>query len=469
MPTIRVLLTWLAALFLGLAAAPAAGQCPSGWIPGEGFPGVNNDVHSLALMPNGDVVAGGRFNVAGGIRANCIARWNGIDWAPLGSGMSGGSFPTVYALAALSNGEIIAGGNFTTAGGVACSSIARWNGTTWAPLGSGLANGTSPAYCFALALMPNGDLIAAGRFCMAGGVAANNIARWNGSEWSPLGTGMSDGQSASVYALAVTPDGELIAAGHFGYAGVVEANNIARWNGSVWAPFGSGVGGGSYQNPRVSALVVMPNGNLIAGGYFTTAGGAACSNIARWNGVMWTPLGSGTHTSVEALAVMPNGGLVVGGGFSTAVGALAVGISTWNGAAWASLGSNVGGSVYSLLVMPNGSFIAGGGFFRGDGVGAHNIARWDGAAWLPLGGHGFGGFGSTGAIRAFATLPNGDLIAAGGFGTAGGVPANEVARWDGSNWSPLGTGLSIDVFAVVVMPNGDLVAAGNFFLYAGGV
>jgi len=59
-------------------------------------------------------------------------------------------------------------------------------------------------------------------------------------------------------------------------------------------------------------------------------------------------------------------------------------------------------------------------------------------------------------------MPNGDVVTGGSFTAAGGASANYIARWDGSNWSPMGTGMDAPVLALAVMPNGDVVAAGNF-------
>ncbi|MFN9306725.1 MAG: hypothetical protein ACK6DT_11755 [Planctomycetota bacterium] len=70
----------------------------------------------------------------------------------------------------------------------------------------------------------------------------------------------------------------------------------------------------------VPALAVLPNGDLVAGGSFTTAGGVAANRIARWNGSTWSALGSGMNSSVLALAMLPTGDLVAGGGFTTAGG-----------------------------------------------------------------------------------------------------------------------------------------------------
>ena len=64
-------------------------------------------VHAL-MVYNGELIAGGEFTTAGGTEANCIARWDGTTWSPLDSGMNGEVFAlTVY------DGELIAGGRFT--------------------------------------------------------------------------------------------------------------------------------------------------------------------------------------------------------------------------------------------------------------------------------------------------------------------------------------------------------------------
>jgi hypothetical protein len=60
----------------------------------------------------------------------------------------------------------------------------------------------------------------------AGGSAANSIAKWDGSNWTPLGSGMN----ASVFALTAFDDGggsSLYAGGFFTSAGGTAANSIA--------------------------------------------------------------------------------------------------------------------------------------------------------------------------------------------------------------------------------------------------
>src|SRR5204863_3090885 len=85
---------------------------------------------------------------------------------------------------------------------------------------------------------------------------------------------------------------------------------VAKWDGSNWSPLGSGV------TEIVLALATAGN-NLYAGGYFFDAGGATVNNIARWDGSNWSALGLGTESDVAALAV--KGGDVYAGGYFTTV------------------------------------------------------------------------------------------------------------------------------------------------------
>jgi hypothetical protein len=72
------------------------------------------------VVSGGDVYAGGFFTTAGGVAANYIAKWDGSSWSALGSGMN----RPVLALA-LSGSKLYAGGFFTTVGGKVSPYTAR--------------------------------------------------------------------------------------------------------------------------------------------------------------------------------------------------------------------------------------------------------------------------------------------------------------------------------------------------------
>lgn len=271
-------------------------------------------------------------------QANCdyICRYNKITetYSPMGTGMD----DIVQDIIIGPNGLVYAGGNFTSAGGVAnTSNIAYWDGATWYPLGTGM-NGVVYSMVFA----PSGLLYVGGDFTTASGGAANRIAQWNGIGWSALGTGMN----TAVFTVTVAQDGTLYAGGSFTTAGGGAANRIASWDGSIWSALSTGMNGNVLS-------VVYSNGLLYLGGAFTTAGGTTANRVAIWNGTTFIALGNGVNDTIQVMALGADGLLYVGGNFTTAGSVtLADRVARWNGYAWAHLDIDLPGTpnVYAILV-----------------------------------------------------------------------------------------------------------------------
>jgi hypothetical protein len=595
------------ALALGLVFAPAAvtAQCATNWLPGDGWSGANSYVYASTMWdpdgaagPAGPVlVVAGIFTAVGDCFAQSIAAYDPVTttWSALGQGLGGGD-RIVSALTVLPNGDLVAAGRFTTAGGVPAANVARWNGTTWSPLGGGITRSFSTPWVNAMTVAGNGDLVVGGRFDLAGGATAHNVARWDGTSWSPMGMQFA---SADVLSLVTLPNGRVVA----GSTGTAGLGSVTVWDGATWSSVGPQSGG------NVPGLAVMPNGDLVACGHFAALGGVTC-HASRWNGVAWVPFA--TQASWESLCLHPlaNGDVILGGALATVHGVQARGVARWDGTTWhgfgAGLGLQTGGTgtftaVRCLTTLPDGSLVAGGTFTNAGSVPTAYLARWNGSAWLPLTGqrspqwiqalaadadggfyaatygllggtvltpgvsrwdgqawqsmpgitavdwaegrclsvdpiHGllaagrlmvgsqrgvarwtgtawalFGsshpgdvnaiaslpggdvvigdnragpgfspgylwhsnggawtvlGGGTTGEVRSLRRLSNGDLIVGGSFAQVGAVPAQGIARWSGTAWSPLGTGVhgsaSARVLAIVELPDGSLVVGGAF-------
>lgn len=348
-------------------------------------------------------------------------------------GMGDAGYRSIFGMAVFDDGDgpaLYAGGQFASAGGVAASNIARWDGSQWSPLGSGVNGAVS---CMAVFDDGSGPaLYVGGSFTSAGGVPVNRIARWDGASWSAVGVGMDQG---SVWTLAVLDDGlssALFAGGTFTTIGGATVNHIARWNGVAWSPVGGGVDG------FVSELLVHNDGSgtsLFAGGRFLNAGGVAANRIARWNGASWSPLGAGVNNWVETFAIWDDGfgaALYAGGLFTTAGGASANRVARWDGSSWSAVGSGVNEAVYGLATFEttDGSMLAAGGkFTAAGGAPASRVAIFDGGSWSSL-----AGGVNTGEVWSVATwVPPGssveELVVGGTFTSAGGGAADRVAAW----------------------------------------
>ena len=71
------------------------------------------------------------------------------------------------------------------------------------------------------------------------------------------------------------------------------------------------------------------------------------------------------------------------------------------------------------------------------------------------------GSGLDGHVFDVVGMPNGEIIAGGAFSSAGGVPANRIARWDGTSWSSMALVTTYDVAAIDTLPSDDIIAAGG--------
>src|SRR5262249_19399213 len=320
-------------------------------------------------------------------------------WQALGSGLDG----DVLAFAVLPNGNLVAGGRFQQAGGTSASFIASWNGTGWQPLGSGLTPNPATAFSpgvLALLVLPNGDLIAGGEFDFAGGAPAANIATWNGTAWHAMGT------TLTVKAITTTTIGDIVTTGESG---------TQRWTGGSW----------QYLFPGGAAITRMPGGDLLVGGDPQTQTQTAGFELNRWNGITWTPLPFTWSLDVRALQSLPNGDLLVGGRFPSLGSPAASNLARWNGAWSPAGGGGTDGTVFAFLALPDGDILAGGDFHHVGVVLSDCVARLSTTCPAAPPPQGTGCTGSGGAnILTATSLP---WIGATITTTATGMPTTGLA------------------------------------------
>jgi hypothetical protein len=486
-------------------------------------------VRALAVVGN-DVYVAGAFTGANAgsssVPANAVARFNTQTntWSALassnGNGLGGPSV-TVFSMLAVGN-EIYVAGNFTQANAgsspITVNHVARFNTqtNTWSALGTTTVGVATQARSL---LSIGNDLYVGGSFTTAGGVSANNVARFNiqNNTWSALGSGVN----GSADALALSGD-TLFVGGNFTFSGSSPMNRVARYiiSANKWERLWSGAG----LNSEVRALFVSGS-DVYVGGIFSQAGDVSASRVARFNTQTrtWNPLGSGVNGDVysqaggnsannvarfntqsstwhrlgtfasngvtgevRALAVLGRW-VFVGGSFGQAAGSLTVNhIARFDtqSETWSAMGTGggvgvggVAGAAVNALAVSGSSVYAGGSFSRvNEGASSplttNNVARYDTLtnAWSALGTSPNVGVG--GQVHALAI--SGDWLYAGGqFTTAGGNAANRIARFNLASpaWSSLGTGTNNGVNSTVfaIAASGDNVFVGGNFSSAGTV
>ncbi len=301
-----------------------------------------------------------------------------------------------------------------------------------------------------------GTLLVGGTFTNAGGNAdGDNIASWNGSTWSPLGSATSQ-VNGEVFAIAHGSDGKIYAGGTFLNAGgYADADRLAVWDGVSWKPFCSPVTPGNPTPGNVKALQIVGS-TLYVGGEFqdwADIGDAdylvAC-DLAT--GVPTPTLAPGKFLNgvVYALTADSNDVLYAGGGFSNVNDIpQADKVAAFAGGQWSALGSGpacvcgaINDFVRSLTAVGTDVYV---GTDAKDVAGiaqADNVARWNGSGWSALGSNAAGTSGwfpTTSYIYALTGFGS-KVFAAGSFTDAGGDPtADHVAVFDGSAWHAVGS------------------------------
>lgn len=271
--------------------------------------------------------------------------------------------------------------------------------------------------------------------------------------WDHLGDGGtpgSDSLNGAAYTLNTQEPGHLLVGGTFTDAGgIANADRIARWDGSSWSPVSSS--SSQIANGAVHAIAYA-DGKIYAGGTFTDAGGNANADfLAVWNGTEWAPFCNPTadpapfHGNVEALQIVGNT-LYVGGSFQNGAGIpaadylLACDLTTGASSSTVDTDGDIPGAVYALTSDSSGRLYAAGQFINMDQIpAADHVAMYDGT-WHAMGsGPGPGGAAVNDYVRSIASDGTNVYIGSDALDIAGIPQADHVARWDGSAWSAVGS------------------------------
>jgi len=240
--------------------------------------------NAIFAMCTGDIgdgerlYGGGNMPTTGGVPTGGVAAWDGENWFSVGSGVGvdGGFSPFVSAMAIFDDGSgpaLYIGGRFDTVDGVFARNLAKYDGKSWSPVGSGVIpesvvqniddmvvydDGNGPAlYIVGATFSPNDD---------PGFVSC---AKWDGETLTGIGQDVG-GRVTSVRGFDDGTGSRLVIGG----TATPGIEYIATLEDDTWVPFEGGVGGDAVPPsnfPSVFGLGLY-EGNLLVGGNFTEVG-----------------------------------------------------------------------------------------------------------------------------------------------------------------------------------------------------
>lgn len=477
--------------------------------------GVDNAVRTLAVSGN-NLYLGGDFlnaNIGAPLSANRVAQFDTSSnaWSALASGAGNGVDATVRALALVGT-DVYVGGDFNLAniGGTIASTkgLAKFktSDNSWNVVGLTSGNGVNGRVYASVTSGTN--VYVGGDFTLAGNVRASGVAKFDTATntWSALGNGGGTGVNGTVYALLLDGD-NLFVGGNFALANIdgatVSARSIARFNTTSGAWSSLGTSGNGVDN--VVRALALSGSDLYVGGDFLNANiGAsiAAKRIAKFNtsSGSWSSLGNGGGNGVDNVVralVVSGTDLYVGGDFLNANSGANVAanrLAKFNSSTstWSALGtgggngvSYVANSTVNALAL-SGSDLYVGGIFNtantgGTNLNANNLAKVNTGtgAWSIVGGCCGSGVTSTNGYQAvvYSLLVNGNDLYLGGHFQNGDFPTNvatsRLARVNlqNNNWSAIpdvsggnGAIAGDQVFGVyaIALSGADLFFGGNF-------
>ncbi len=263
------------------------GSIDKSFVINSGFQG---EVFAIALQADGKVVVGGMLAKFNGISCGGLVRLNSNGSLDQSFVFINGISGYVYSLCLLPGGKIMAGGYFGHYNKTVAYGIVRLNNDGTHDNSFAVNKGFGTGSVWALAALPNGKIIAGGDFTSYQGTPCHNLVRLNSDgsfdiTFKQAGKPTKEYSGYAVFTLSLQQDGKIIAAGKFDYYGSVLKQSIVKLNadGSIDDSFGgqTGFDTNGHGGATVSSVAITSEGNIVAAGYYKRYDSQIRNNITK--------------------------------------------------------------------------------------------------------------------------------------------------------------------------------------------
>lgn len=327
------------------------------------------------------------------------------------------------------------------------------NSQSWQPLQGGIDNYGRTLFTDSL----SGKLFVGGRFSHVNGNIDYGISAWNGSSWdTSYGLG-NNGCLAAAYGF-IRYQNELYTIGEVASSFDNQIlGDFTRWNGTQWDSLNKGFS--SFFGCDYDGLpwgFCEYNNLLYTIGGFDTVDNYYSPGIVAWNGTNWIQMGlpnyeSYSNGSIAACSVYQNE-LYIAGNFADTVGNL-IGCAKFDGVNWTEVGLGGGGLVFCMAVYNNELYI--GGHFIGPNNA--NLVKFDGINFTDI--------NFNGRVDNLKVIDNKLFAVVGSqgiFTTGNATIYDNIAVWDGTNWSDFSNDTLHGGLSDIAVFNNEIYVIGNF-------
>jgi uncharacterized delta-60 repeat protein len=421
----------------GIARLNVDGSLDIGFSPGAGVNSLNPEVRSIVAQSDGKVLIGGNFLTGSNTNRTSIARLN-VNGS-LDDTFNPDLGNVVLSIALQPDGRILAGGHAT---GASQNRIARFNGDG-NPDDSFQAGSVLEMSFSSLVVQPDNKVLLGGPLTYVSGTNRNGSIRLNADgsldstfiadpdfnpgfgvrHYTPHPGGDIHYNIANPTAATVQSDGKVLVGVRHEYwqcdafEGGCVVNTfyyMVRLNadGSSDSSFSTNSGG-------ARSIIVQPDGKVLANG------------LIRFNpnGSVDTSFNAGTpNAGVSSAALQADGKVIIVGGFTAINGNPHNGIARLNanGSLDASFNPAAAGFVAFVVIQPDGKVLIAGDFTNVNGTNRNHIARLNADGSLDLSFN--PGTGADGSVYVIALQSDGNIVVGGDFTLINGAVRPRVAR-----------------------------------------
>lgn len=434
-------------------------------------------VRSIAVQPDGKIILGGGFRKYNERNRSNIVRLNADGSIDEEFIVNDGFEGRVETIVLQADGKILVGGQFSSYNGTDAGYIIRLNSDGTIDRNFKTGSGFN-GHVNCILVQPDGKILVGGKFSGYDNNRVNRLARLNTDGSLDVSLSFPYGFDGSINALAFHK-GKILIGGNFSRFDNLRVNSFVKIGigGAVDIKFNLG-GVGLPANSLVNTIIVQDDDRIIIGGRLISYNGNRVGDFVRLGENGWIDKKFNTNLAINgaglnyinALSLDKNGNIYAGGNFSSIGGEVYSGFiyTDNNGFPIKGTGGDKFGqvAVNAIQVLKDGSVMIGGLYTAISGFSRNAIATFENGKIVES--KYVTAYGLDGPVLSISRTPDNNFFVTGRFMTYnneyvnGIIKIDSLGKRDKSFNFPSEYYQGVEVRAIERQSNGKYIIIGGF-------